>query len=312
LSTIKGYIFLDDEPVLGEIGCSGGLLKIAILRRSKDKKVGIRDRLTSAIRSLELHRNEVQNLRRRLQERSSRMFENVVIAIQANENEKATIYANENIEIKKAMKVLWNAELALTQFVLRLESIRDVGEAVAEMEQAFGVVRGMEKVLHGLPVEMNTVQSNIQNTLTEMMNDLGQVAPDIHINLETASGEEILEEAIRYLDQQTARKELTSVSEDIQLQGLSQLEQAKETAQLATGDDQEAGEDGFRIDLVKTPAISLDEAVSQYLGEKPGRLDLYQTAAAVGANVDDVEKTVMKLVSEGKLRLGGGGVKGSE
>lgn len=290
---------MNAQPILGEVSSSGGLLRIGLLGRSKGNKVGIRDKVTAAIHNLELHKKEVQTLRKRLQDRSNRLFENVVVAIQANENDKATIYANENIEIKKIMGILWTAELALTQFVLRLESIRDVGEAVNEMSLAFGVIKGMEKTLQGFPAEMSTIQSNIQNTLTEMMSDLGQIAPDLHVNLETSDGEQILEEAMKYLDEQIVKKELSV--QPSQVPGSSQFEEAKKTALLASAEDED--EDPFKISLVKVPAVELDEAVSQHLRDKSGRLDVYETAAAVGAPVDDVEKTVMKLVSEGRLKL---------
>jgi len=123
------------------------------------------------------------------------MFESVVISLQLGEKDKATIYANENAEIKKILKALRTSELALIQVILRLESIRDVGEAIKQMEQAFGVIKGMGKVLEGMSVQMNIAQDNIQNTLNETMAELQQLAPDLRLDVQTSNGEQIVEEA---------------------------------------------------------------------------------------------------------------------
>lgn len=153
-------------------------MKLGAWGRQRDRKEGIRDRVVDAITKLEQHRRGVQALRKRLQDRSNRIFESVVVCIQLGEKDKATIYANENAEVKRIMKALRSAELALTQVMLRLESIRDVGEAMKEMEQAFTVIKSMGKVIQGMSMQMNLAQDNIQSTLNETMAELQQLAPD--------------------------------------------------------------------------------------------------------------------------------------
>lgn len=274
-------------------------MKLVAWNRQKEKKEGLRDKVLEAIRKLEYHRKEVQNLRKRMQERSSRVFESVVVCLQLGEKDKATIYANENAEIKKILRALRIAELALTQVILRMESIRDVGEAIKEMEQAFGVIRGMGKLLQGMSVQMNIAQDNIQNTLNETMAELQQLSPDLRIDVNASNGEQIVEEAKRYIEQQVSAENLPEPSK--LLQEIEDIEKSMQDRQLlATGSDEE---EHFRIDMVSTPRSNIDDAVSSYIKSKGGKLDIYDTANALGAPVEEVERSIIKLASEGKIKL---------
>jgi division protein CdvB (Snf7/Vps24/ESCRT-III family) len=273
-------------------------LKLMAWGGERERKEGVKGRVVEAIRKLELHRKEVQILSRRLQERSNRIFESVLASLQAGEKDRANVYATENVEIKKVINVLRTAELALTQVILRLESIRDVGEAISEMEQAFGVIKGMGRVLEGMSVEMSVAQDNIQKTLTETMAELQQLAPDLRIDLQASNGEEIVEEALKYLEEQLVKQELPEPSGH--LTGYDKLEEAKKNALLATSDTEE---EEFKIDVVGTPKAPLEDQVSKYISSRGGKFDVYDTARAVGAPVDEVEKSVLKLVTEGKLKL---------
>lgn len=274
-------------------------MKLGAWGRQRDRKEGIRDRVVDAITKLEQHRRGVQALRKRLQDRSNRIFESVVVCIQLGEKDKATIYANENAEVKRIMKALRSAELALTQVMLRLESIRDVGEAMKEMEQAFTVIKSMGKVIQGMSMQMNLAQDNIQSTLNETMAELQQLAPDLKLDVQTSSGEQIVEEAMKYIEEQVSAEGLPDASAILNNPEKYAQPGAGSSPLLAAGEE---SEDEFKIDLVSSPR-QIDDLVSNYINSKGGRLDIYDAATAVGASVDDVERTIIKLVSEGKIKL---------
>ncbi|MDG6940081.1 MAG: hypothetical protein JRN39_06750 [Nitrososphaerota archaeon] len=264
-------------------------MKIAVWHGSRERE-GAKGRVADAIRKLELHRREMVTLRGRMQDRSSRMLEGVIASLQKKERERATLYASENVEIKKIIRVLKTAELALTQVILRLESIKDVGDAMSQMEQAFGVIRGMGKALSGLYSEMSNIQNSIQNTLTNTMSELGHVAPDLTIDVQTSSGEEIVQEAMRFVE---AKFEGREAEEPRPRQEL--FERA---AELLGAEEEERA--ALTVAAASGPA--LEEAVSSYI-TRAGRLDVYEAATAIGEPVDSVERAVIKLVSEGKLKL---------
>ncbi len=267
---------------------------------SKKTEANLRDRISEAIRKLELHRRDVESLRHRLEERRVKLFETIVSSVQKQERERASVYANEHVEVKKIIRVLVTCELALTQVILRLESIRDIGDAMTEMGHAFKVIKGVGTVLNGLSADVMNVQEDIQDTLNNTMAELGQVAPNLNIDVNTSSGEEIVEEAMRYLENEITNTDLpepiTAAPDP------SAFDRVKHTALLAAGEEDE---DPFKIDIFQSSAHKpLEDAVSNYISSQGGKLNVYEAAVALNAPLDEVEKVVIKLVREGRVKVG--------
>ncbi|MGA1975422.1 MAG: hypothetical protein ABSG92_07275 [Conexivisphaerales archaeon] len=267
---------------------------------SKKADADLRGKISDAIRRLELHRREVETLRHRLEERRVKLFEIIVSSVQKQERERASVYANEHVEVKKIIRVLVTCELALTQVILRLESIRDIGDAMTEMGHAFKVIKGVGTVLNGLSADVMNVQEDIQNTLNDTMAELGQVAPNLNIDVNTSSGEEIVEEAMKFLENEIESADLpepiTAAPDP------TTFDKVKRTALLAAGEDEE---DPFKIDIFQSSARKpLEDAVSSYINSQGGKLNVYEAAVALNAPLDEVEKVVIKLVREGRVKVG--------
>jgi len=267
---------------------------------SKKAEENLREKISDAIRKLELHRREVETLRHRLEERRVKLFDIIVSSVQKQEKDRASVYANEHVEVKRIIKVLITCELALTQVILRLESIRDIGDAMTEMGHAFKVIKGVGTVLNGLSADVTNVQEDIQNTLNDTMAELGQVAPSLNIDVNTSSGEEIVEEAMQYLENEITNSDLpepiTAAPDP------TAFDKVKRTALLAAGEDEE---DPFRIDIFQSSkGKPLEDAVANYVNSQGGKLNVYETAVALNAPLDDVERVVIKLVREGRVKVG--------
>ena len=267
---------------------------------SKKSEENLREKISDAIRKLELHRREVETLRHRLEERRVKLFDIIVSSVQKQERERASVYANEHVEVKKIIRVLVTCELALTQVTLRLESIRDIGDAMTEMGHAFKVIKGVGTVLNGLSADVMNVQEDIQTTLSDTMAELGQVAPNLNIDVNTSSGEEIVEEAMRFLENEI---ENTDLPEPITAApDPSAFDRVKRAAQLAAG---EGDEDPFKIDIFQSSGHKpLEDAVATYVDSQGGKLNVYEAAVALNAPLDEVERTVIKLVREGRVKVG--------
>jgi len=93
------------------------------------------------------------------------------------DQEKANIYANEWAELRKVGKVVYASELALTQVVLRLESIVDVGDVMSHMSQAFRVLHKVNKTVQGLVPSLDQASTDINNALAETMTGMGNISP---------------------------------------------------------------------------------------------------------------------------------------
>ena len=87
---------------------------------------GMKKKLISAAKRIELHKREVIFLRLRLENRRQSLFEKVVRAIEHKDDNSASVYAVELNEVKKVLCAVKASELSLIQIIVRLESIRDV------------------------------------------------------------------------------------------------------------------------------------------------------------------------------------------
>ncbi|MFQ6134483.1 MAG: hypothetical protein ACE5KU_01545, partial [Nitrososphaerales archaeon] len=110
----------------------------------------MKKKLISAAKRIERHRHEVATLRLRLESRRQSLFEQVVRAIERRDDSRASVYAVELSEVKKVLRVVRVSELALTQIIVRFESIRDVGDVFANMNEAFKVMKSISKSVSGV------------------------------------------------------------------------------------------------------------------------------------------------------------------
>ncbi len=161
----------------------------------------LKPKIASTIKQIEFHRRELETLRLRLDARRRALFDTTVKAMIAKDKSKANVYASEWTEVRKVGKVVYASELALTQVVLRLESISDVGDVMSHMSTAFKVLRKVNKTVQGIVPSLDQASDDINNTLTETMSEMGRVTPSINLNIRTESGEELVEEARRLAEQ---------------------------------------------------------------------------------------------------------------
>ncbi|MDG6921865.1 MAG: hypothetical protein JRN67_01070, partial [Nitrososphaerota archaeon] len=108
---------------------------------SDDSDKALKDKIGTAIRQVDVQRKELEQLRYRLEERRKSMFDLTVRAIEKNDEMRARVLAGEHIELQKIGKVVNASELALLHISVRLETIRDVGDIMYVLTNAFKAVR---------------------------------------------------------------------------------------------------------------------------------------------------------------------------
>ena len=90
-------------------------------------------------------------------------------ALKKNNKEKAAMCATEIAEVRKLVKFLYNVQLAIERVVLRLETIKELGDIVADLKPALRLLQGVSQelfqVLPDVSSELNTVNQTIQDTL---------------------------------------------------------------------------------------------------------------------------------------------------
>ena len=273
------------------------------------REQNVKPKIASTIKEIEFHRKELENLRAKLEQRRKSLFDTTVKAMMTKDESKATVYANEWSELRKVGKVVYASELALTQVVLRLESILDVGDVMFHMSMAFKVLRKVNKTVQGLVPSLDQASSDINNALSETMAGMENISPSISLNIKTETGEELVEQA-RKLAEERAEEMKRSIDVSplhLQLRG---YEQSSRVPLLATGEDDD--EDPAILGTVykPRPVHETEEQVLQYAAIHNGNVDISDASTVLKMPSDDVEQAMLILMAQGKVKVNGLG--GSE
>ncbi|MDG6985163.1 MAG: hypothetical protein JRM73_00250 [Nitrososphaerota archaeon] len=269
------------------------------------KEDNIRPKISSTIKEIEYHRKELENLRGRLDQRRKNLFDTTVKAMLAKDQTKANIYANEWAELRKVGKVVYASELALTQVVLRLESIVDVGDVMAHMSMAFKVMQKVNKAVTGLMPSLDQASEDINSALSETMVGMSNITPQIQLNINSESGEELVEQA-RKLAEQRAEEMRQSLKVSPRLIQREAPEIQERIPLLATGEDLDEEEQILGTIYKAQEPDDAEERVLQYANIHDGKVDVTDASAALKLPSDDVEEAMLTLMSQGKVKLNDG------
>ena len=261
----------------------------------------IRPKISSTIKEIEYHRKELENLRAKLEQRRKGLFDTTVKAMIAKDQSKADIYAGEWTELRKVGKVVYASELALTQVVLRLESIVDVGDVMAHMSMAFKVMQKVNRAVTGLMPSLDQASEDIRNALNETMVGMSDISPSLQLNINTESGAELVEEA-----RKLAERRAEEMRQTLQVSpGLLQREapEFQEMAPLLAAGDE--GEESQMLGTVSRPRgpDEAEEQVLRYANVHEGRVDVTDASAALKLPSDEVEQALLTLMTQGKVKL---------
>ncbi|MDE1852686.1 MAG: hypothetical protein KGI38_02935 [Thaumarchaeota archaeon] len=261
----------------------------------------LKPKIASTIKEIEYHRKELENLRIRLDQRRKALFDTTVRAMMTKDNSKANVYANEWAELRKVGKVVYASELALTQVVLRLESIVDVGDVMSHMSMAFKVLRKVNKTVQGLVPSLDQASDDINNALSETMVGMGDVSPSISLNIQTGSGEEIVEQAKKLAEERAEEMKRTlMVSPRVIKREAPEI--VERIPLLAAGEDDEA-EAILGTLYAPKPAEEAEEQVLQYAAIHNGNVDIRDASTVLKMPSDDVEQAMLTLMSQGKVKF---------
>lgn len=266
------------------------------------KDDNVKPKIASTIKEIELHRRELENLRVKLDQRRKSLFETTVKAMMAKDKSKAAVYANEWAELRKVGKVVYASELALTQIVLRLESIVDVGEVMSHLGMAFKVLRKVNKTVQGLVPSLDQASDEINTALTETMAEMGNVSPSISLNIQTESGAELVEQARKLAEERAEEMKRTMAVSPRQIQQNGE-ELERRVPLLATGEEEDEESMALGTLYRVPPGEEAEEQVLQYAAIHNGSVDITDASTMLKMPSDDLEQAMLKLLAEGKVKL---------
>ena len=172
-----------------------------------------KERVATAFRQIELHRSKLVTLRSKLELRQKVLFQSAERAFEEREKERGMMYVTEHDEVKKMSSMVLSSELALTQMGLRLESIRDLTDAVSGMTSAFEVVRNVRKPLSVAVPSLERLVSEVGETVNSTMVQIGSTAEIPELQQNSEQGQDILDRAQLYVEQANLKPDLVGSEE---------------------------------------------------------------------------------------------------
>ncbi|MDG6996679.1 MAG: hypothetical protein JRN52_12225 [Nitrososphaerota archaeon] len=267
---------------------------------------GIKEKISQAIRQVETQRRDLEQLRYRLEERRKGMFDLTVRAIEKNDEMRARILAAEHVELQKITRVVNASELALLHINVRLETIRDVGDIMHVLSNAFEAVKKIGKSVSEIAPNIEHASSEINESLKNILSELGMLSPNVTISLADTPGE-IFSKAQQLINERTS--DLSELPKSIQqgeTNGESIFEKTKRVALLATDDESEGLESEEFKPVLYSSFDEIPEdpehAVKNYIKSSGGsKIDVVDASAQLNLPVDLVEQAYIKVLAEKKF-----------
>ena len=131
-------------------------------------QVSIKDQITSVTQRLDMQTKTLDAAVLRFQNRDAEIFNRVVKAMANHESARANILATELSEIRKVQKMLNHASLALQSVSMRLSTVSEMGDLVAILSPAKGVLSSVRTEMCSIYPEASQELGNIGNLLSDI------------------------------------------------------------------------------------------------------------------------------------------------
>jgi len=246
----------------------------------------LRDLIYTTMRRLQAQKGNLELAATRLRNRDEALFETCARIINNGEMERATIYAREIAEIRKITYIVTESQLAVEQVILRLETIKEIGDILKDLNPVLATVQGIAKrldtIMPEVTLELNNMNSTIAETLaTTTLNSTPPITPT-EVNLKGT--EEILSEVSAFAEEML-KKRLPEPPKPVIQERVRSTEKVKQLVALTTGPPGASGQaepltEGYfsykdettrRISfIVQRPSLAENQAVgeNQKIGEK--------------------------------------------
>jgi division protein CdvB (Snf7/Vps24/ESCRT-III family) len=273
--------------------------------------------------TLRIQQSKLEQATFRLQERDKILFRTCVTSLKNNNKERAAIFANEIAEIRRLIKFLYNVQLAIERVILRLETIKELGDIVIDLKPALKLLQSVSQELFEVLPDVSTELKKVNEAISETLYSTKITADEsmIPVGKKTPGGEEILKEVSSFLEQKLAEK----LPEPPASQPLKEQEQTttlKELVALAASNSQATGYETVEeisrdqsktlisykkaeiqeISL-KVERPSLEDVLLEYVRKCDGEIDIARCSDDLKIPRLEVEKALESLASKGKIKI---------
>jgi division protein CdvB (Snf7/Vps24/ESCRT-III family) len=157
---------------------------------------GLKKQIKIVLQRIEIQKQKLNNAQSRFEKRDATLFKRTVKALSERDTMRANVLAGELAEIRKVEKMLMHSSLALESVSLRLNTVSELGDAVAIIAPAAGVLNNIRSGMAGVFPDADRELESIGTLLTDIVSSTNQ-STGIPVNIGTASleAEKILEDA---------------------------------------------------------------------------------------------------------------------
>lgn len=226
----------------------------------------------------------------RLQQRDKEMFQRCIGAQLSKDGAHAALYANECAEIRKMAHLTLSSELALERVTLRLQTIEEFGDVMAQIAPVIGVVRETRGRIAGVIPEVATELGEVNNMLSDMSLETGEVGEQsIDVATSSIEARKVLEESSVIASQQMKERfpELPLPEARPAVTDAKPVAVKVPVAVTANGDEE--------------TTIPLEERLLDYIKSHNGELSVNTCSTELSVQADEIRRSLQKLRDDGKI-----------
>ena len=160
-----------------------------------DLKGSMRERVDLAVRRIQMQITTLDSTSSRLAQKDQKMFDQVQSALKSHDPSKATVIANELVQIRGMARMVKQSKLAFEQIMIRLNTLRDLGDVVVTLQPAISVIRSIKPHVAATIPEAEGGISELSGLLNSIMAEASPGPSTSNIDTSGDVAEDILTEA---------------------------------------------------------------------------------------------------------------------
>ena len=152
--------------------------------------------ISEVLTSLRVQENKLEDISQRFSDRGRNLFERCVQAQQEKDSYKASMYAEEIVQLKKMNGVVMRSQLSLRQVALRIETLQDFKDAGVVLGPIVTVVNQIRGDLAGVVPEVANGLAHVDEVLDTLIVEAGSTGGTVlDSSVSSEEARKILQEA---------------------------------------------------------------------------------------------------------------------
>ena len=279
----------------------------SVIRSIFNRTPPLRYRIFGTVRSLGRQHARLELAANRLRERNESLLDTCKSAIKNGHKERAAIYANEVGELRKSLRTIMHAQLAMEQVIQRLETLMEVDSVITDLRSVLNVTQSVAKQLIKVMPEIAFEMNKLNNLVTEIVDvtKLGSKLPIVPLGVKDVVAEGILREASTLLEEELREKipepPIPVIAEERPIESVRQMV-VLTTSGCEVCEQTKVQTRRYLSRTVQRSGL-LKDWVLEYAQKNRGEVDLTKCAAELNIPSNDVLKALEVLNAQGKIRI---------